>query len=125
MCLAVLTSLLWKYPSSSSASSSSSINGTYKLQGYFDGNHITMSLYINKGGSVEGRVYESVNPNNVTYLYGSYEGGFMSLSILGDDGEICRDCGIFVGSFHNGVFKGKYVVKIFDEWEETFFELSR
>ena len=108
MCLAVLSVLLWKYPSNSSVSSSNNANGRYNinLSGRIDKYPITMSLIIN-GQYVKGSYYyHSQGSNKVLKLSGVIEDGAM---ILYETDEYGLNTGHFQGFYSDGVYEGLFI----------------
>lgn len=107
MCLAVLTALYWKFPTHASSLDSDGIV-KYQQQTYFGcvGDYpITMSI-IFKNNYIEGSYYYNrKGPENKLTLLGSYERGLIFLGETDEEGE---RTGSFVGSYSDGVIRGKF-----------------
>ncbi len=107
MCLAVLTALYWNYPKDASSSNSDDIvrYQPQTFRGCVGDYPITMSITFKKN-YVEGTYYYNrMGPENKLTLLGTYEKGLM---FLGETNEEGQRTGSFVGSFYDGVFRGKF-----------------
>lgn len=108
MCLAVLTALYWKYPTYASSSNSDGII-KYEQQtfgGCIGDYPITMSIIFKKNYVEGSYYYNRKGPENKLTLLGSYEDGLM---FLGETNKEGQRTGSFVGSYSDGVFRGKFI----------------
>jgi len=108
MCLAVLTALYWNCPTNPSSTISNDIV-KYEYMTYYGcvGDFpVTMSIIFKKNYVEGSYYYNRKGPGNKLNLLGSYENGLM---YLGETNEFGQRTGSFVGSYSDGVYRGKFI----------------